>query len=73
MNAVGALIVGEEGILVKSSGAIFDRLEVTVHSEIEAIRKAFAALESSQLNGYWLYSTHEPCQMCIISHFWAPS
>ena len=44
---------------------------VNGHAEIDAIRKACAALKQSYLEGCTLYSTHEPCPMCAAAAFWA--
>ncbi len=44
---------------------------VNGHAEIDAIRKACQALQSPYLEGCILYSTAEPCPMCMSACIWA--
>lgn len=43
----------------------------TAHAEIEAIRAACRALDSESLRGCTLYTTAEPCPMCLGALYWA--
>lgn len=43
----------------------------TSHAEINCIRQASAKIDSDNLSGYTLYSTLEPCQMCLSAAAWA--
>lgn len=70
-RAVGAVIVSDEGIVAESTGRIVDRPDPTAHSELEAIRRACRTLDTVGLNGRWLYTTHEPCPMCMAACCWA--
>jgi len=70
-ESVGALLVRDGGVLARSSGAIMSRPDVTAHSEIEALREACTALDSPRLDDCWLYTTHEPCPMCMAACCWA--
>jgi len=44
---------------------------VNGHAEIDAIRKACQNLSQPYLENCILYSTHEPCPMCISASIWA--
>ncbi len=44
---------------------------VNGHAEIDAIRKACKELDAPYLEGCVLYSTHEPCPMCMSACIWA--
>jgi len=43
----------------------------TKHAEINAIEKASEKLGEGLLNGCWLYSSLEPCPMCVTAAIWA--
>jgi len=70
-DAVGALLVRDGEIIASGTGAIFERPDATAHSEVEVIREACQRLDSERLDGCWLYSTHEPCPMCMAACCWA--
>ena len=70
-ESVGTLVVRDGDVLASSTGAIFSRPDVTAHSEIEAIRETCTSLESPRLDDCWLYTTHEPCPMCMAACCWA--
>lgn len=58
-------VIGEGYNRVPSSG------DPTAHAEIEAIRDACSRLASPHLNECVLYSTCEPCPMCLGAIYWA--
>lgn len=70
-NSVAALVVGDDDVYAANTGEVFSRPDATAHSEVEAIREACARLDTVRLDGYWLYSTHEPCSMCMAACCWA--
>lgn len=70
-EGVGALLVRDDEIVASGTGAIFERPDATAHSEIEVIREARRRLDAERLEGCWLYSTHEPCPMCMAACCWA--
>lgn len=70
-HTVGATIVRNGEVLLTTGGAIFDEPDATAHSEVEAIRAACDRLDSPTLPDCWLYTTHEPCPMCMGAICWA--
>jgi tRNA(adenine34) deaminase len=69
---VGVIIVKDDEIIVKTGGKIFSKeFDPTGHSEIVAIRKACKKLHKNDLKGCWLYTTYEPCPMCMSAICWA--
>jgi guanine deaminase len=67
----GALIVKDERVLAEGANRVTATNDPTAHSEIVAIREACRALGSFQLNGCDLYTTCEPCPMCLGAIYWA--
>ena len=45
--------------------------DATMHAELIAIKAASNTLDSKDLSGCALYSTHEPCPMCMSAIIWA--
>lgn len=69
---IAAIITDQEGrVLTTSSSSLRKKNDPTNHPEIEAIRKATEILESRFLNGYYLFTTLEPCPMCTSAAIWA--
>lgn len=67
----GAVIV-KDGILISSSGnRVTEDLDPTAHAEIMAIRQACRKLNDFQLKGCVLYTSCEPCPMCLGAIYWA--
>lgn len=67
----GALIVKEDKIIASSGNQVTSRLDPTAHAEIMAIRMACHALNDFQLTGCILYTSCEPCPMCLGAIYWA--
>jgi guanine deaminase len=67
----GALIVKENKIIAASGNQVTSRLDPTAHAEVVAIRMACQALNDFQLTGCTLYSSCEPCPMCLGAIYWA--
>lgn len=61
---VGAVVVGEGGILGRGGNRTETLADPTAHAEIFALREAAAKLGSWRLIGCTLYATLEPCAMC---------
>jgi len=67
----GAVIVRDEEILgAGCNRAVLDS-DPTAHAEIVAIRDACRKLQSHRLEGSVVYSSCEPCPMCLSAMYWA--
>ncbi len=67
----GSVIVKDGRILASAHNKVLANNDPTAHGEIEAIRQASAALGSHDLSGCTLYTTGEPCPMCLCACLWA--
>lgn len=68
----GTVIVDREGrVLAEAHNTVWADTNPTAHAEINAIRLAAAALDDIALRGCTLYSTCEPCPMCLAACHWA--
>ncbi|MBY0372410.1 MAG: nucleoside deaminase [Bryobacteraceae bacterium] len=66
-----ALIVRDGEIIAEGTNLVTASNDPTAHAEIVAIRRACQHLGSFQLDGCELYSTCEPCPMCLGAIYWA--
>lgn len=66
-----ALIVKDSGILAEGANRVTETNDPTAHAEVVAIREACRALGSFQLSGCDLYTSCEPCPMCLGAIYWA--
>lgn len=62
---VGAIIVRDNELLVSAVNKIEESNDSTAHAEILAIREASKVTSSWRLNNCTLYTTLEPCAMCM--------
>jgi tRNA(Arg) A34 adenosine deaminase TadA len=69
--AVGSVIVNQSKILAKAGNRTHLDQDPTQHAEMIAIREAARLVGSKDLSGATLYSTHEPCPMCMGAIIWA--
>ncbi len=68
----GAVIVNQKGeIIARGHNEVLKTNDPTAHAEICAIRKACQKLNTKDLTGYTIYSTCEPCPMCLSAIIWA--
>ena len=67
----GALVVREGEIIGQSSNCVTSSMDPTAHAEVMAIREACRNLEAFQLSGCTLYTSCEPCPMCLGAIYWA--
>ena len=69
----GALIVetATGKPLMRAVNAVRSENDPSSHAELRAVRKAAHKLRSPSLKGYTLYSTCEPCPMCMANALWA--
>lgn len=67
----GALIVKDGNIIAASGNKVTSLLDPTAHAEVMAIRLACRQLNDFQLTGCILYTSCEPCPMCLGAIYWA--
>jgi tRNA(Arg) A34 adenosine deaminase TadA len=57
--------------LLRTLNAVAQQWDPSAHAEVRAIRLATRRLKSLSLAGYTLYTTCEPCPMCMSAALWA--
>lgn len=67
----GALIVRGDEVLAEGFNQVTGTHDPTAHAEVCAIRVACQALGSFTLSGCEIYSSCEPCPMCLSAIYWA--
>src|ERR1051325_10982168 len=67
----GAVIVKDEEILGSGCNRAVLDSDPTAHAEIVAIREACRKLQTHRLDGSVMYSSCEPCPMCLSALYWA--
>jgi guanine deaminase len=67
----GAVIVKDGKIISNASNSVTLDNDPTAHAEINAIREACSALKSFDLSGSTIYTSCEPCPMCLGAIYWA--
>jgi tRNA(Arg) A34 adenosine deaminase TadA len=67
----GAVIVKDGAVIGEGWNRVTSSNDPTAHAEIVAIREACRALGSFTLNGCTLYTSCEPCPMCLAASYWA--
>jgi len=68
----GALVVDKNGkIIGRGYNSVTSTNDPTAHAEIVAIRAACKHLNSFQLTGCTIYTSCEPCPMCLSAIYWA--
>jgi len=67
----GAVIVKGGQVIAASGNRVTINNDPTAHAEIMAIRLACSALDSFQLKDCTLYTSCEPCPMCLGAIYWA--
>ena len=68
----GAVIVDKEGnIIAQGNNMVLKNNDPTAHAEITVIREACKKLGTYDLSGYILYTSCEPCPMCLSAIIWA--
>jgi tRNA(Arg) A34 adenosine deaminase TadA len=66
-----ALVVKDGKIVAEGTNRVTLTNDPTAHAEVVAIREACRALRSFQLTGCEIYTTCEPCPMCMCAIYWA--
>ena len=67
----GAVIVRDGSILARGVNEVTAHNDPTAHAEVTAIRNACTALGSFSLAGCTIYTSCEPCPMCLAAIYWA--
>jgi tRNA(adenine34) deaminase len=69
----GASIIDTKSgtVLLRALNAVAQEFDPSSHAEVRAIRKATKRLRQLSLGGYTLYTTCEPCPMCMSAALWA--
>lgn len=67
----GAIVVKDGKIVGRGNNKVTSSCDPTAHAEVVAIREACAQLETYQLQGCILYTSCEPCPMCLGAIYWA--
>ncbi|HNZ62017.1 MAG TPA: nucleoside deaminase [Paludibacteraceae bacterium] len=67
----GAVIVKDGKIIATGVNRVTANNDPTAHAEINAIRKAAAKLKNFDLSGCEIYTSCEPCPMCLGAIYWA--
>jgi guanine deaminase len=67
----GAVIVKDGKIIAKSANTVTTTNDPTAHAEIATIRLACQALNTFTLEGCVIYTSCEPCPMCLGAIYWA--
>ena len=68
----GAVITDKAGnIIAKGNNRVLVSNDPTAHAEVTVIREACQKLGSYDLSGYILYTSCEPCPMCLSAIIWA--
>jgi len=66
-----AVVVRDGQIIAEGANRVTASNDPTAHAEVVAIRKACTALGSFQLENCEIYTTCEPCPMCLGAIYWA--
>lgn len=67
----GAVIVKDGDIIAKGNNRVIASKDPTAHAEVVAIREASKKLGTYDLSGCILYTSCEPCPMCLSAIIWA--
>jgi len=67
----GAVVVGRGDVVGRGFNQVVELLDPSAHAEIMALREAGGALGRHALDDCVLYSSSEPCPMCLAACYWA--
>ena len=67
----GAVIVKDGNMIAEAANQVTSTKDPTAHAEILAIREACAKLGAFDLQGCEIYTSCEPCPMCLGAIYWA--
>ncbi|WP_263352603.1 nucleoside deaminase [Acidicapsa acidisoli] len=66
-----ALIVRDGEVIAEAANSVTTTNDPTAHGEVNAIRKACTQLGTFSLTGCEIYTSCEPCPMCLAAIYWA--
>ena len=67
----GAVIVKDGKVIATGANQVTTSNDPTAHAEVVALRNACQALGTFKLEGCELYTSCEPCPMCLAATYWA--
>ena len=67
----GAIVVKDGKVIARGANSVTATNDPTAHAEVVAIRKACKILKTYQLTGCEIYTSCEPCPMCLAAIYWA--
>ena len=67
----GAVVVKDGSLIATGANQVTSTNDPTAHAEVVAIRNACQALGTFQLTGCDVYTSCEPCPMCLAALYWA--
>ncbi len=67
----GAIVVKDNQIIAEGYNKVISTNDPTAHAEVVAIREACNVLNTFQLNDCIIYTSCEPCPMCLGAIYWA--
>lgn len=67
----GTVIVKDGEVVARAHNMVLKNHDATAHGEMMAIREAGRVLGTHDLSGCTLYTTGEPCHMCLCACLWA--
>lgn len=70
-GSFGAVIARDGEIIATGVNRVTSNHDATAHAEVSAIRNACAKLGTHDLSGCEIYSSCEPCPMCLGAIYWA--
>lgn len=68
---VAAAIVKKDKVIIVAHNTVWQTCDPTAHAEMTAIRQAAHQLKSIRFQGCTIFSTTEPCPMCLAAIHWA--
>ncbi len=67
----GAVVIKDGEIIGESANTVQQTIDPTAHAEIAAIRLACTNLKTIDLTGATIYTSCEPCPMCLGAIYWS--
>ena len=67
----GAVVVKDGRVVASGVNSVTLTTDPTAHAEVNAIREACLTLGTFQLTGCEMYTSCEPCPMCLAASYWA--